>query len=715
MVDDVRKRILVIEDERDIAELIRLHLEDLDFSVSISCDGNTGLRKASIGSWDLIILDLRLPGIDGLEICRRVRQDSSSVPILMLTSTSSELDRVVGLEIGADDYVTKPFSVLELIARVKAILRRAELSRGGVVKDKTYRADRQGVRPAAALRDAPRSGLSTPGVTGQRLGLWARRLRAHREFAYQPAAFQDRDRSRTSGIDRDRVGRRLQDECRNRQTRNRMRRLHFKLSGAMFIIVLLLGAAFYAIDRYSIRLYHEELSQRLNASLAMYVVNAGALIKDGDVDREALDELSNRAMVINPTAEIYLLAPDGEILGHALPPDEVITNRVELSPVLDLVDGSASLPIKGVDPRNPGSRKIFSAFPVTDPADPENISGYLYVVLGGSQYEAVAAQVSDSDKQRMIAAGILLLVLAAFGAGALLFSYLTSRLRRLTGEVSAFTAGRFDTGGPVTAVAEPRDEIDQLRNACHYMATTIQQQIATLQEDDRLRRELVTNISHDLRTPLASMQGYIETLIIKDDSLDVATRAKYLEIARKHAMHLGRLIQDLFELAMLDADRVTPELEHFSLPELIQDVVQEFELQAKAADVSLEVNPPDAVVSAYADISLIQRVLENLVGNALKYTPAGGTVSVSVRRSAAAVSVSVADTGQGIPEDALPRIFDRFYKADQQDKQRDGSMGLGLAIAKRILELHSSEISVVSKESQGTQFHFELPLQARAA
>jgi DNA-binding response OmpR family regulator len=128
----VRKRILVIEDERDIAELIRLHLDDLDFSVTLSHDGNTGLRKASAGPWDLIILDLRLPGVDGLEICRRIRQTSSSVPILMLTSKSSELDRVVGLEIGADDYVTKPFSVLELIARVKAILRRSELSRAGV-------------------------------------------------------------------------------------------------------------------------------------------------------------------------------------------------------------------------------------------------------------------------------------------------------------------------------------------------------------------------------------------------------------------------------------------------------------------------------------------------------------------------------------------------------------------------------------------------------
>ena len=128
-MDDVRKRILVIEDERDIAELIRLHLGDLDFSVTISCDGNTGLRKACAGSWDLIILDIRLPGIDGLEICRRIRQNSGSVPVLMLTSKSSELDRVVGLEIGADDYVTKPFSVLELVARVKAILRRAELFR----------------------------------------------------------------------------------------------------------------------------------------------------------------------------------------------------------------------------------------------------------------------------------------------------------------------------------------------------------------------------------------------------------------------------------------------------------------------------------------------------------------------------------------------------------------------------------------------------------
>lgn len=124
----VRKQVLVIEDERDIADLIRLHLEDLNHAVTVARDGNTGLRKGSTGSWNLIILDLRLPGIDGLEICRQLRRKSETVPILMLTSKSSELDRVVGLEVGADDYVIKPFSILELMARVKAILRRSELS-----------------------------------------------------------------------------------------------------------------------------------------------------------------------------------------------------------------------------------------------------------------------------------------------------------------------------------------------------------------------------------------------------------------------------------------------------------------------------------------------------------------------------------------------------------------------------------------------------------
>ena len=124
MATDTMKRILLIEDDKDISHLVKLHLEDEGYSVDIAADGSKGLAKAQGQVYDLVVLDLMLPGVDGLEICRRLRGETDYVPILMLTAKASEIDRIVGLELGADDYLTKPFSVRELVARVKAIFRR---------------------------------------------------------------------------------------------------------------------------------------------------------------------------------------------------------------------------------------------------------------------------------------------------------------------------------------------------------------------------------------------------------------------------------------------------------------------------------------------------------------------------------------------------------------------------------------------------------------
>ena len=120
------RKVLLVEDEQDIAELLALHLRDINCEVTLAADGHEGMRQAFLRDWDLVILDIRLPGPDGLSICRALRRESRYLPVLMLTSKSSELDRVLGLELGADDYVTKPFSVSELMARVKAIFRRVE-------------------------------------------------------------------------------------------------------------------------------------------------------------------------------------------------------------------------------------------------------------------------------------------------------------------------------------------------------------------------------------------------------------------------------------------------------------------------------------------------------------------------------------------------------------------------------------------------------------
>ena len=304
---------------------------------------------------------------------------------------------------------------------------------------------------------------------------------------------------------------------------------------------------------------------------------------------------------------------------------------------------------------------------------------------------------------------------AAATVGLLVFRLLTRRLKKLNTEVTLATDSKFDSLPNLEPPAEGGDEIDQLTESFLAMSTQIRSQLEQLTENDRLRRELVANISHDLRTPLSAMQGYLETLIIKGDSLSDSDRDRYLRIARKHTVRLGVLIGDLFELAKLDSASVTPSLEAFSVPELLQDIAQEFQLEAERKEINLSIALDAGNALTVGDIGLIQRVLENLVRNAIRFTPKGGEITLRIAQRPQSVAVSVTDSGPGIAQQDIPRIFDRFYRSEQGEEALSESSGLGLAIVKRILDLHDSRITVISSPATGTRFEFELPLYAQAA
>lgn len=491
-----------------------------------------------------------------------------------------------------------------------------------------------------------------------------------------------------------------------------MNTLFARLSIALLVIVGLMGAAFYVVDRINTRLYYEELSQTLNAPIAMYVTGQRQLIADGEPDLASLQELASHAMVINPTAEIYLLDTEGKILGHAMEPGTVLQDQVDLAPVRALIDQSAHMPIRGDDPRSESVRKVFSAHPVESEA---GLEGYLYVILGGQKYEALANNIGDSYVGRMSAIAVGVIALLTLIVGLLVFGLLTRRLKRLGHDMRRVSHSNFEVQPAIEAPANSGDEIDALTLAFIEMSARITEQIEQLKENDRLRRELVSNISHDLRTPLSAMQGYIETLLIKADTMSHEDRVKYLSIARKHTVRLGTLIGDLFELSKLDSASVTPNLETFSLPELVQDIAQEFQLESEQKNIHLSIDTTSDAANTIGDIGLIQRVLENLVRNAIRFTPAGGEVTVSIAERPESVRVSVSDNGPGIADADIPRIFDRFYRAVDGEEARSDSSGLGLAIVKRILDLHGSRITVTSKLDRGTRFEFELPLCERAA
>jgi signal transduction histidine kinase len=488
--------------------------------------------------------------------------------------------------------------------------------------------------------------------------------------------------------------------------------LFARLSLALLAIVTVTGGALFVLELFSTRNYHEEITQRLNASIAMYVTGESQLIEDGAVNAAALETLAQRAMIINPTVEVYLLDTEGQIVGHGVPDDAIRTRQVEMRPVQQLISGNARMPLRGTDPLS-DREKVFSAHPVMQG---DQVQGYLYAILGGRKYDELASSIRGSYIQTFSLGAVLAILAAAFLVGLLVFGLLTRRLARLTAEVKRFTESGFDAtlAAPLgEAPARPGDEIGELRTAFGRMSAKILQQFEDLKETDRLRRELISNVSHDLRTPLSSMHGYVETLLIKNDSLNAEERRHYLEITRKHSQRLGRLISDLFELSKLEAASIEPQFERFSLAELLQDVTQEFALEAEHKNITLRVegDPERSIVRA--DIGLVQRVLENLLRNAIKYTPGGGSITVRVDPRPDSVAVSVADTGCGIAEKDLERVFDRFYRSEQDEGPTD-SAGLGLAIVQKILELHGSRISVSSELNAGTTFEFDLP-GARAA
>ena len=225
---------------------------------------------------------------------------------------------------------------------------------------------------------------------------------------------------------------------------------------------------------------------------------------------------------------------------------------------------------------------------------------------------------------------------------------------------------------------------------------------------------MVAHVSHDLRTPLATLHGYIETLKLKDAELERAERARYLEVALDQSERLRRLVGDLFELAKLDAHEQMPDSEPVSLPELISDIAQKFQLEARHRALTIEIAADDGLPMVDADIALVERVLENLIDNALSHSPEGGTIRIPIASARDSVRVTVSDSGPGIAPEHLPRVFDRFYQAGNAHRG-NAHAGLGLAIAKRIVELHGARLEVESTVGQGTAFSFELPLHTPPA
>jgi signal transduction histidine kinase len=301
---------------------------------------------------------------------------------------------------------------------------------------------------------------------------------------------------------------------------------------------------------------------------------------------------------------------------------------------------------------------------------------------------------------------MVLLVFAtgmAMALGYFLSSTVTNRIRTIDDAAQAIAKGELDVRIPVTG----QDEMAHLARTFNQMAAQLQEVERKQQELETLRRDLVAWAGHDLQTPLASVRAIIEALAdgVVDDPESVQ---RYLRTAQKNIQSLSALIDDLFQMSQLDAGGLPLDCADNSLSDLISDTLESFSELANQQGIHLEGSVMTGVDPVYMDAQRIGRVLSNLVSNALNHTPEGGSVEVLASPSSETIMVEVIDGGLGIPPEDLSRVFDRFYRGEKSRNRTSGWAGLGLAIAKGIVEAHGGQIGVESEPGR-TRFFFTLP------
>ncbi len=329
----------------------------------------------------------------------------------------------------------------------------------------------------------------------------------------------------------------------------------------------------------------------------------------------------------------------------------------------------------------------------------------LTALLGLANVGFVALLMFLSTHDLALLAGFLTFALGMAFFVALAFSESTTRsLRSLVQAAKRMSEGRLDT----RVVVLVNDEVGELAAAFNSMAQRLETSFAKQRELEQARKDLVTAVSHDLRTPLASIRVMVESM---NDGVvsDPETMRRYLRTTQSEVERLGQLVDDFFELSQMDAGQLQLHVEEASLGEVIAGTLDGMAPQAAAGRLRLQGSIDSTLPPVIMDPRRVQRVLYNLVQNAIRHTPPDGTIWIRTSEAGNEVKVEVSDTGEGIPEQDIPLLFERTYRPDRSRSRRSGGAGLGLSIAKGIVEAHGGRIWVESKVGRGSAFYFTLP------
>lgn len=477
--------------------------------------------------------------------------------------------------------------------------------------------------------------------------------------------------------------------------------LFWKIAAVFSILLFTLGVVYMWIASNLSRSYYTTAHQELYGNIASHLADFTHPLKNGRPDTTVTHDIIHSMMVANPSVEVYLLDTAGRITDYVVPDKSVRRHQVNINTVkqwLTVRNGERPL---GDNPKQPGEPSIFSAAPVYENG---KLTGYVYAVLASETQRNILNTLNSDLSFRLGKFIFLSALLIALVVGVITFFLITDSICQIAMVVRRFKEGDYDA----RIEGHAKGNLGVLTSTFNEMADVIVDNFDKINATDKFRQELIANISHDLRTPLSITQGYIETLMIKNDNLTDQEKSRYLSVVLESTKKLSILVEQLFQYAKLEANQVAPEKEQFLLNDLVSDILMAYQLKAKESNIGLHLDAAANLPPVFADIALTERVLQNLIDNAFKFSPPGGKITIQLKQTAAGIQVQVADTGIGIAPEDQAYIFERYKQLHKDEAPKKG-MGIGLAIVKKILELHQSSIHVTSSPGKGAAFWFVLP------
>lgn len=484
---------------------------------------------------------------------------------------------------------------------------------------------------------------------------------------------------------------------------NLFKSLYWKFSFVFLMLMIIIGGVYVYVTATAANEFFLKTKQALYKDVASELTNEVPIFINDSLNEGAVQKIMMHHMKVNPTVEVYILDTLGKILTYDAPPEKIKKTHVSMVPIRELLRAKGESYVLGNDPRNPDACKVFSVAKVGDDG---GLKGYVYAILASEEYDSISSMLMGNFIYNVSLKTFIVTVIFAVFIGLISIRYLTKNLKVIEKGVANFSEGNYDQ----RIQLHSKGEFSHLAQCLNDMAGVISGNIEQLKSIEKLRRELVANVSHDLRTPIAVIHGYIETMLMKNESMSIEDRERFLKIALGSTENLENLVTDLFELSKLDSEKVELKKEKVNISELLNDLSNRYKLLAEKGDLTFEVTgEKEKVGFVEIDIALMERAIQNLIENSMKFTPRGGKVCVDIEMKNESVLLKIKDTGVGIAEQYIPFVFDRYKKIDS-DQYNSAGAGLGLAIVKRIADLHEIKIEVSSVINEGTTFTLTLPL-----